>query len=326
MSKRLTIIKALNEALIEEMTKDENVYVIGEDVGVFGGIYQVSAGLYEKFGEERVIDTPISEQAIGAMAIGAAIMGKRPVVDMMYADFGSLFFDSIVNGAGKMRFISNGEATVPIVFRAAQGVGGSNAAHHSQCVEGWFLNAPGIKIVCPSTAEDAKGLLKSAILDDNPVLFLEHKFMYADRGEVPDGEYFVPIGKARVFREGTDVTVIANQLMLKRALEAAKEAEKEGISVEVIDPRTIKPFDQETMCVSAKKTGRVIIVHEHCRTGGYGAEFAASIQEECFKELKAPIRRVAGADSSIPAGKLDLFMVPYKEDILETIRELVKYK
>lgn len=323
MSKK-TMITALNEALREEMLRDENVYITGEDVGIWGGIYTVTKGLFEEFGPERVIDTPISENLIATMPIGMALMGKRPVAEMMFADFGGLWFDGIANEAAKMRFVSNGKDTCPIVYRAAQGAGGGNACQHSQVIESWFMNIPGLKIVSPSDAYDAKGLMKSAIRDDNPVLFLEHKLLYGDKCEVPDEEYLIPIGKARVLQEGTDVTVIASQRMLKFAKSAVKRAEKEGISVELIDPRSIKPYDAEAFCASAKKTGRVIIVHENCKTGGYAAEFAFTIQENCLTDLKKPVMRLAALDTSIPGGDMDMHVMPNEDEIYEGIIEIMK--
>lgn len=327
MEKKMNMIQAIRQATREEMLRDENVFLMGEDIGAFGGIYQTSAGLKEEFGAMRVIDTPISEQGIAIMATGAAMAGKRPMVDMMYADFSAFMFDSIVNEAAKQHYISNKRINVPIVFRASQGAaGGGGGCHHSQSVESWFMNAPGVKIVCPSDARDAKGLLKAAIRDNNPVIFLEHKRMYGNKCMVPqDEDFIIPIGKARVIKEGTDVTVIANQMMLTHTIKAAEEAEAVGISVEIIDPRTIKPFDREAFTASVKKTGRVIIVHECPLTGGYGAEFAAAIQEDCFKVLKAPIKRVCGVDAPLPAGIMDLYMVPDKNEILETIKNIVRY-
>lgn len=323
MSKKM-ILTALNEALFEEMRRDENVYVTGEDVGVWGSIYTVTKGLIDEFGPDRVIDTPISENLIATMPIGMAINGKRPVVEMMFADFGGLFFDGIANEAAKTYFVSNGKTTCPIVYRSAQGAGGGNASQHSQVVESWFMNIPGLIIISPSDAYDAKGLLKSAIRNDNPVLFLEHKLLYGEKCEVPDEEYLIPIGKARTIQEGTDVTVIASQRMLKFAVQAAKKAAEKGISVEIIDPRTIKPYDAEAFCASAKKTGRVIIVHENCITGGYAGEFAFCIQENCLKELKKPIMRLAAMDTSIPGGPMDMYIMPDPDEIYDGILEIMK--
>jgi pyruvate dehydrogenase E1 component beta subunit len=297
---------------------------MGEDIGKMGGTWACTKGLLEQFGKERVIDTPMSEIGFTTMGVGAALYGKRPVVEIMFADFIGLAYDSIANQAAKMRYMSNGQATVPMVIRTAQGMGGGIGAHHSQSIEGWFMNIPGIKIVAPSTPYDVKGLLKSAVRDDNPVLFLEHKALYRRQGQIPEEEYTIPIGKAKVVKEGTDVTVIANQLELMFTLEVASELEKEGISIEIIDPMTIKPLDTETIYESVKKTGKVLVIQEGCRTGGYGAEISASIAEDCFSYLKAPVKRLGAYDSPIPYGKSEFFMIPTKTHIEKAIRELVK--
>lgn len=321
---KITCGQAINEAMSEEMAKDKNVYLIGEDVGNYGGIFGCSAGMLDKFGPERVLDTPITEAIICSMGVGSAMTGKRPIVELMFADFASLGFDAIVMQAAKMRYNSDGEATVPVVFRAAQGAGIGGGLHHSNNVEAWLMQAPGLVVVTPSTAADYKGLLKSAIRSENPVVVLEHKMDLAKKGEVPDGDYTIPLGKADVVKEGTDVTVIASQWMRTFAEEAIKEVEKEGISVELIDPRTILPFDKEAFCKSAKKTGRVIIVSEHPKTGGIAGEFAFAIQEECYKELKVPVHRVCGLDASIPFGPEEMCVLPSKDSIAEAIRHIVK--
>ena len=318
--------KAINAALREEMYRDDNVYVIGEDVGEFGGIWGATAGLLNEFGKERVICTPMSEMAFGTMAVATALMGKRPVVDMMYANFASIFYESIALEAAQMRFLSGGKKSVPIVFRGAQGISGGGGAFHSQCVESWFLGRPGLIVMCPSTALDAYGMLKTAIRNDNPVLFLENIRLYADRETVPPVEenYTVPVGKARIFREGTDVTVIASQQMLKLSLRVADEMEEQGVSTEVIDPRTIWPYDIDTFCDSARKTGRVIVVHEGYRAGGYGGEYSAAITERCMKALKAPVTRIGGCNTVIPAGLLDAHVVPNEEEVRNAIWQLMK--
>jgi pyruvate/2-oxoglutarate/acetoin dehydrogenase E1 component len=323
MSEKI-MIRALNEALHEEMGRDENVFVIGEDVAKMGGSWQVTAGLLQKYGAERVIDTPISEMGYTAMSLGQTLMGRRPVIEVMFADMLTFAYDSIVNQATKFHYMTGGLVDAPIVIRAAQGVGGGIGCQHSQSTEGWFMNVPGIKIISPSTPADAKGLLKSAIRDNNPVLFLEHKALYKMSGDVPDGEYVIPIGKASRVKEGKDLTIIASQVMLRFALAIVPELEKEGISVEVIDPRTIKPFDRDMLCESAKKTGRVMIIHENCREGGYGAEMAATIYEECLPYLKKPVARLGGADSCIPYGPAEWFLFPNKDTILQTARDLMK--
>ena len=324
MSKKISVSQAINDAICEEMARDEKVYMMGEDVGVFGGCFGVTTGILDKFGPERVIDTPITEAIICSMGVGSAITGKRPIVELMFADFCSLGFDAILMQAAKLRYNSNGTATVPIVFRGVQGAGIGGGMHHSNNIEAWFMNAPGLVVCAPSTADDAKGMLKAAIRSDNPVLFLEHKMSYAEKGEVTEGDYTIPLGKADVVKEGKDVTVIAGQWMRSHAEEAIREVEKEGISVELIDPRTIMPYDKEAFCKSAKKTGRVIIVNEHPKTGSIAGEYADAIQEECFKELKAPIQRVCGFDVSIPFGPEENFIFPTKESIAEAIRNIMK--
>lgn len=318
------MIMALNEALHEEMGRDENVFVVGEDVALMGGSWKVTSGLLKRFGEERVIDAPISEMGYTAMALGQTLMGRRPVVEIMFADMLTFAYDSLVNQASKFHYMTGGLLNAPMVIRAAQGVGGGIGCQHSQSTEGWFMNVPGIKIVSPSTPADAKGLLKSAIRDNNPVLFLEHKALYRMSGEIPEGEYTIPLGKANRVKEGKDLTIVASQLMLRFALAIVPELEKQGVSVEVIDPRTIKPFDRDMLCESAKKTGRVMIIHENCREGGYGAEMAASIYEDCLEYMKKPIVRLCGADSCIPYGPAEWFLFPNKDSILKSALELAK--
>ncbi|WP_139311327.1 alpha-ketoacid dehydrogenase subunit beta [Bacillus sp. MRMR6] len=324
MSKKITISQAINQAMCEEMSQDENIYLMGQDVGKYGGCFGVSIGMYDKFGPERVIDTPISEAVVCAMGVGSAMTGKRPIIELMFADFVSLAFHSIVMQAAKMCYVADGKASVPIVFRAPQGVGVSGGIHHSNNVEAWLMNVPGLIVVSPSTPADAKGLMKAALRSNDPVVFLEHKAQYGQKGQVPAADYITPLGKADVVKEGTDVTVIASQLMRNFAEEAIKEIEKEGISVELIDPRTIRPFDKEAFCNSAKKTGRVIIVNEHPVLGGVGGEYAAAIQEECFSYLKAPVRRVGQLETSIPWGPdEEMYVVPSKETIVSAIKNIM---
>lgn len=323
MSEKL-MIKALNEAIDEEMKRDENVFVIGEDVARMGGSWQVTAGLLGKYGNERVIDAPISEQGYTSMSLGQCVMGRRPVIEIMFVDMMTFAYDSIVNQAAKMHTFTGGILNAPMVIRGAQGVGGGIGCHHSQSIEGWFMNVPGLKIVSPSTPADAKGLLKSAIRDNNPVLFCEHKALYQTTGEVPDDDYIIPLGKGKIVKEGKDLTIIASQLMLAFTMAVVPQLEKEGISVEVIDPRTIKPFDKELLCESAKKTGRVMIVHEDCRTGGYGAEFASTIYEECMSYMKKPIVRLCGADAVIPYGPAEWYLFPSKDSILKAAQDIMK--
>ena len=322
--RKLTMRAAINEALRQEMRRDPNVYVIGEDVGVFGGCFGVTAGLIDEFGPERVVDTPITESAIVGNALGAAATGLRPVAEIMFMDFVGVTMDQIYNQAAKMRYMFGGKAKIPMVIRAACGAGGSAAAQHSQSLEAWFMHVPGLKVVAPSTAYDAKGLLISSIRDDNPVIFVEHKFIYDLEGEVPEDIYTVPLGKADVKRQGSDVTIIATMAMVHRALEAAEELSKEGISVEVIDPRTLQPLDGETIIESVKKTHKVVIVHEAVKFAGPGAEIAAMIAEEAFDYLDAPIKRVAAPFTPVPFSPvLEQEYIPSKEKIIAAVKEAV---
>lgn len=311
--RRLTIAEALREAIAEEMRHDEKVFLIGEDIGVpggFGGAFGVYLGLTEEFGHDRIIDTPISEKALAGAAIGAALMGMRPIPDLQYADFLFECMDELVNQAAKMRYMSNGKLSVPLVLRCPVGTA-NRGAQHGQCPESYFVHVPGLKVVCVSDAYHAKGLLKSAVRDDDPVLFFEHKLLYGSKGReqaggmdltshVPEGEYFFPIGKAVVKREGTSVTVVATHMSLYRSLAAAEELAQEGIECEVIDPLTLLPMDEETIFASVRKTGRLVIAHEDTLTGGWGAELAARVAEECLYSLQAPIRRVASHDVPLP--------------------------
>jgi pyruvate dehydrogenase E1 component beta subunit len=324
--RQLTFREAVREALTEEMARDERVFLMGQDIGPYGGVFKVTEGLYEKFGAERVIDTPISESAMVGAAVGAAILGLRPVVEIMFADFLTLSFEHIVNSAAKICYQYDGQVSCPLVIRAPIGVtGGGAGMHHSQSCEAWFLNVPGLKVVIPSTPYDAKGLLKSAIRDDNPVLFFEHKLLYNVRGEVPDGEYIVPLGRADVKMEGTDVTIVANGLMLQRALEAAKKLSKEdGISCEVVDPMTLLPLDEEKIINSVKKTGRLVIVQEAPKIYGYGAEIAALVAEKALEYLDAPIKRIANPGTPIPYTTiLEQAVIPNVKEIVNAVKEIV---
>lgn len=322
--RKLTMRAAINEALRQEMRRDPNVYVIGEDVGVFGGCFGVTAGLIDEFGPKRVIDTPITESAIIGNALGAAATGLRPVAEIMFMDFVGVTMDQIYNQAAKMRYMFGGKAKIPMVIRTACGAGGSAAAQHSQSLEAWFMHVPGLKVVAPSTAYDAKGLLVSSIRDDNPVIFVEHKFIYDLEGEVPEDIYSIPLGKADVKRQGSDVTVIATMAMVHKALEVAEELSKEGISVEVIDPRTLQPLDGETIIESVKKTHKVVIVHEAVKFAGPGAEIAATIAEEAFDYLDAPIKRVAAPFTPVPFSPvLEQTYIPSKEKIIAAVKEAV---
>ncbi len=324
MSQReLTYAKAVYEALAEEMERDSKVFLLGEDVGVYGGVFTATRGLLERFGPERIRDTPISEAAISGVAVGAALMGMRPVAEIMYEDFITIATDQIVNNAAKMRYMFGGQVEVPMVLRTQGGSGRGNGAQHSQSLEAWFAHVPGLVVIMPSTPYDVKGLLKSAIRDDNPVVFIEHKMLYPTKGSVPDAEYTVPIGKADVKRVGSDVTVIVTSWMVPRALAAAETLTSEGASVEVIDPRTLRPLDEETILESVRKTGRVLIVHEAVKFGGIGAEIAAMIMEKAFDYLDAPVTRLAGVDAPIPyAAVLEQAAVPTEEGITEAIRRL----
>ncbi len=317
--------EAISEALREEMSRDETVFVLGEDVGQFGGLFQATASLLETFGPSRVLDTPISEQAIVGTALGSALVGLRPVAEIMFVDFTTLAMDQIVNQCAKFHFMTGGQAIVPVVIRTQGGVGKGDAAQHSQSLEAWYTHIPGLTVVMPSTPSDAKGLLKASIRDDNPVIFIEHKLLYLNEGPVPeDDDYVIPIGKADIKRQGQDVTIIAWSKMVLDALEAADELEKEGIDTELIDVRTLRPLDLETILTSVKKTGRVVIVHEACKTGGFGGEIASLIMENAFDYLDKPIKRVAGLDTPIPyASQLSHAVIPNPDEIIRGVKELL---
>jgi len=321
----LTYLDAIRLAMFEEMQRDDRVFVLGEDVGAYGGAFRVTAGFLETFGESRVIDTPISESAIVGAAIGAAIMGMRPIAEMQFIDFISLAFDQLVNYAAKSRF--RWGAGVPIVVRGPCGGGVHGGPYHSQNPESYFMNVPGLKIVAPATPTDAKGLMTAAIRDPDPVLYLEHKFLYRRiKEEVPDGEIVVPIGKARLARSGTDVSIVTYAAMLHVALEAAEAAAKEGIDVEVLDLRTLLPLDREAILSTAAKTGKVIVLHEATKTGGPGGEIAAIIAEEAFESLDAPVVRLAPPDTPVPyAPPLEEFFLPNAERVGKAIRALYDY-
>ncbi len=322
--REITYGQALNEALREEMKRDERVFIIGEDVGPYGGAYGITRGLYEEFGEERVRDTAISEAAIAGAAAGAAMTGMRPVAEIMYIDFSTIAMDQLVNIAAKNHYMFGGKTTVPMVMRTEGGTGRGIAGHHSQSLEAWYVHVPGLYVVMPSTPYDAKGLLKTAIRDDNPIIFIEHKMLYGMKGEVPGEEYTLPLGKGDIKREGDAVTVVAYSRMVHLALEAAGELEKEGISLEVIDPRSLKPLDIEMILNSLKKTGKIIIVSEACKTGGVAGEIAAQVMERGFDYLDAPIVRVAAADIPIPMSPvLEKAAVPSVEKIVAAVHKIV---
>ncbi len=320
-----TYIEAIREGIWEEMARDESVFVLGEDVGVYGGAFKVTAGMLDEFGEDRVIDTPISESAIVGAAIGAAMMGMRPVAEMQFADFISCAFDQITNFAAKCRY--RWGAGVPIVVRGPSGGGVHGGPFHSQNPEMYFVHTPGLKVVCPATAYDAKGLIKAAIRDPDPVIFFEHKFLYRRiKEELPEEDYTVEIGKAAVRRSGSDVSVITYGAMVFVALDAAKELEKEGIDVEVVDLRSLLPYDRETVLESVKRTNKVILLHEDTKTGGFSGELAAAISEEAFDHLDGPIRRITAPDTPVPySPPLEEFFLPKVSDVVRVARELNAY-
>lgn len=322
--RKITYTEAINEALMQSLENDPRVIVIGEDIGRIGGIFGVTRGLLEKYGSKRVLETPISESAIAAAAVGAAMTGMRPVVEIQIFDLVTLMMDMIVNQAAKLRFMSGGEARIPIVFRGPQGGGVRLAAQHSQSLEAWFAHVPGLFVIAPSTPYDAKGLLLSAIREDNPVVFLEHKMLYLGQAApVPKDPYLIPLGKATIRNEGTDVTVVATMAMVEKALAAARQLKEKGVSVEVIDPRTIHPLDEETIINSVKKTNRLVIAHEAWKRGGVGAEIATIVMEKAFDYLDAPVARVGAPDVPMPFNYLlEQRVIPSQEDIVQTILQV----
>ena len=322
--RQLQYREALNEALHEEMARDPSVFVLGEDVGRYGGVLQVTRGLFEKYGEKRVRDTPISEAGFVGLAVGAAMTGLRPIAEIMYIDFSTLATDQIVNQAAKAHYMFGGKARVPLVVRTQGGGGRGNAAQHSQSLEMWYVHIPGLIVIQPSTPYDAKGLLKSAIRNDNPVIFIEHKLLYNTTGPVPDEEYLIPIGVADIKRPGDDVTIVATSRMVLFALNAAETLAGQGIQAEVIDPRTLKPLDMDIIVRSVEKTGRLVVVNEGHRTGGFTSEVAARVQREAFDWLDAPIMQVATEDVPLPySGRLELEAIPTEQDIVNAALEVV---
>jgi pyruvate/2-oxoglutarate/acetoin dehydrogenase E1 component len=320
----ITFVESLRMTLKEEMERDPSLMLIGEDIGRYGGIFGVTKGLLEEFGPHRVRSTPISESAIIGSALGAAMTGIRTVAEIMYVDFTTCAMDQIVNQVAKMRYMSGGKAKIPLVIRTQEGGGRGNAAQHSQSLEALFLHIPGLKIVMPSTPYDARGLLKTAIRDDNPVMFIEHKLLYATKGFIPDGEFLIPFGQADVKRKGKDVTVIAISYMVMKALRAAERLAEEGVDVEVIDLRTLVPLDLETLLQSVRKTNRVVIVHEGCRRGGIGAEIACNIMEEAFDFLDAPIQRVGALNVPIPYSEpLENAVIPSEGEIATAVKKVL---
>src|SRR5216684_766430 len=325
MTKELSYLDAIREGLAEEMRRDPKVFILGEDVGAYGGAFGATQGLYDEFGEMRVIDTPISESAIIGVSIGAALRGYRPVAEMQFADFIACGFDQIVNQAATLRYRYGGRAAVPIVVRAPSGGNVGGGLYHSQNPEAWFIHRPGLKVVAPSTAYDAKGLLKAAIRDDNPVVYFEHKYLYRRaKGPVPEGDEIVPIGVAATRREGTDITLVTYGAMVQPSLEAAVALAKEGVEVEVIDLRSLMPFDKAAVFRSLEKTSRVLIVHEDVKTLGVGAELSAVIMEERFALLDAPVLRVTSPDTHPPFSHvLEGFNLPNTDKIVDALRRLV---
>ncbi|QRY39329.1 alpha-ketoacid dehydrogenase subunit beta [Bacillus sp. PDNC022] len=324
--REISYLEAVREAMSQEMRENQDVFILGEDIGVYGGAFGVTRGMIEEFGPERVRNTPISEAAIAGGAVGAALTGMRPILELQFSDFITIAMDQLVNQAAKTRYMFGGKGKVPLVVRTPAGSGTGAAAQHSQSLEAWMAHIPGLKVVQPSTAYDAKGLLKAAMDDDNPVIFYEHKLLYKTIGEVPEEQYSIPLGKADVKRNGKDVTIVATAIMVHKALEAAKELEAEGIDVEIIDPRTLVPLDEETIIESVKKTGKCIVVHEAVKRGGYGGEIASMIAEsEAFDYLDTPIKRLGGLAVPIPYNPtLEKAVIPQVPDIIEAAKELVR--
>jgi len=315
---------AIREALAEEMERDEQVFLLGEDIGESGGVFGVTSGLLGRFGPERVLDTPISEEVIVGAGVGASLIGGRPVVEIMFSDFVTLAMDMIVNQAAKTHYMTGGRLTAPLTIRLVTGTAGATAAQHSQSLEAWFAHTPGLKCVAPSTPVDAKALLKAAIRDPDPVCFFEHKLLYNAKDEVPDEVEPLPLGRGRVAREGSDVTVVAYLKTLHEALAAAQELEAEGISLEVFDPRSLVPFDRDGLRASLERTGRLLIAHEAPTRGGFGAEIAAIAAEECWELMRGPIVRVCGTNTPMPyAPELEGFVIPDRSKIAAAARSLV---
>jgi len=320
----ITYREALNQALREELDRDERVFIMGEEVGYFGGAFKVTDGLLAVYGEKRIRDTPISELAITGAGVGAAMGGLKPIVELMTINFALLAIDQIVNSAAKIHYMFGGNAKVPMVIRAPQGAGHQLGAQHSQSLEAYFMHCPGLRVVIPATPADAKGLLKTCIRQDDPVVFLEHESLYGVKGEVPDGEHLVPLGRANVVREGKDVTLISYSKCVYDAVAAAEALENEGIDAEVIDLRTLNPLDLATVITSVKKTGKAIVVYEGWRTGGAGAEIAAQIYEAAFDHLDAPVERIATLDTPMPYNaRLEKAALPSAADIVKVAERML---
>lgn len=321
----MTYAAAIREALAEELERDDEVFLLGEDIGESGGVFGVTKGLIDRFGPDRVLDTPISEEALVGAGVGASLLGGRPVVEIMFSDFAALAMDMIANQAAKTHYMTGGRLTVPLTLRLVTGTAGATAAQHSQSLEAWFAHVPGLKCVVPSTSTDAKRLLKSAIRDPDPVCFFEHKLLYNSKGDVDDPVEPLPFGQSRVAREGSDVTVVAYLKTVDEALAAAELLEAEGVSLEVLDPRTLVPFDREALRTSLEKTGRLVVAHEAPSRGGFGAEIAAIAAEECWEFLRAPIVRVCGANTPMPyAPELENAVIPDAARIAAAARSLVE--
>jgi pyruvate dehydrogenase E1 component beta subunit len=325
--REITYAEAVREALSEAMRENEEVFMLGEDIGVYGGAFGVSRGMVEEFGEERIRSTPISESAIAGTAVGAAMTGMRPIFELQFSDFITIALDQIVNQAAKIRYMYGGKAKIPLVMRTPGGSGTGAAAQHSQSLENWTAHIPGLKVIQPATAYDAKGLLHAAIIDDNPVMFYEHKLCYRTTSDVPEGKYVIPIGVADIKKVGTDITVIATGIMVHKALEAAEVLSKEDIDIEVVDPRTLVPLDKETIIQSVIKTGKAVIVTEAVKRSGFSAELASVIVEnESFDFLDAPLIRLAGAEIPMPYHpELEKKAVPQVENIVEACRNLMSH-
>lgn len=319
----ITYREALKQAMTEEIERDENVFLVGEDIGRYQGTFRVTAGLFGQFKEKRVLDTPISEPGIVGIATGAAMIGLRPIVEMMTMSFSILALDQIINHAAKIHYMTGGQFTVPLVIRGPGGAANQLSAQHSHSMEGWYAHVPGLKVVAPSTPQDAYGMLKTAVRDDNPVIFTENPGLYAIKGELPDDkDYTVPFGKCAVRNEGKDVTLIGYSRMALVALEVAEELDKDGISAEVIDVRSLLPLDTETIYESVRKTHRAVVIYEDWKSGGFGAEIVTRIQEDCFDDLDAPVGRIGGLNVPMPyARNLELLCIPNKDDVLKKVRD-----
>ena len=320
----LTMREALNQAMKEEMARDPNVFLLGEEVGAYQGAYKITQGLLAKFGEWRVRDTPIAEEAIAGVAVGAAFIGLRPIAEMMTFNFSILALDMIVNHAAKYRYMSGGQIRCPMVMRGPSGAAAQVAAQHSQAFESWYTNVPGLVVVMPSTPKDAKGLLKSAIRDDNPVIFLENEVLYNFKGEVPDEEFHIPLGLSDVKRPGKDVTIVAWSRSVVTAMAAAKTLAEQGIEAEVVDPRTLRPLDDDAIFESVRKTNRCVVVEEGWRIAGFGAEIADRVQRECFDSLDAPVLRVTSLDVPMPYAKtLEKAYLPQPDEVVEAVKKVL---